>query len=165
VRNRQLKQDIPQKNADTKQSNAVTPGGQPVPASKRQPKRILGLMPNYRAVSGSCQAVLLRAEVPDRPAFVAGRLPGTREIRIERRFSFHQSRELSRVYCRTTVGVAKLLRPDLIRNLRESTSRQDGREDPPGQGSSPPDTKCHGNHSCYDPTSISVMVSCLGEKL
>jgi hypothetical protein len=43
VRNRQLKQDIPQKNADTKQSNAVTPGGQPVPASKRQPKRILGL--------------------------------------------------------------------------------------------------------------------------
>ena len=47
----QLQQDISQKNGDAKQSNAVTPGGEPVPASKQQPKRILGLMPNYRAVS------------------------------------------------------------------------------------------------------------------
>jgi hypothetical protein len=50
-RQTQLQQEIPQKNGDTKPSNAGTPGGQPVPASKRQPKRILGLMPNYRAVS------------------------------------------------------------------------------------------------------------------
>ena len=42
-RQTQLQQEIPQKNGDTKPSNAGTPGGQPVAASKRQPKRILGL--------------------------------------------------------------------------------------------------------------------------
>jgi hypothetical protein len=36
-RQTQLQQEIPQKNGDTKPSNAGTPEGQPVPASKRQP--------------------------------------------------------------------------------------------------------------------------------
>jgi hypothetical protein len=37
--------------AQSAQSPQVTPSGTPVPPEKQQPKRILGLMPNYRAVS------------------------------------------------------------------------------------------------------------------
>ncbi len=36
---------------DTKPSNSTAPNGQIIPPSQQQPKRILGLMPNYRAVS------------------------------------------------------------------------------------------------------------------
>lgn len=36
---------------DAKQSNASSPDAQPAPPSRQQPKRILGLMPNFRAVS------------------------------------------------------------------------------------------------------------------
>lgn len=42
---------IPADDSDTKRSNRVTPTGKTIPTSKQQPKRILGMMPNYRAVS------------------------------------------------------------------------------------------------------------------
>ncbi len=42
---------VPPLNPDTKPSNAIKPNGAIIPPSKQQPKRILGIMPNYRAVS------------------------------------------------------------------------------------------------------------------
>ena len=41
----------PARNANAKPSNQVGANGEPIPVSKQQPKRILGIMPNYRAVS------------------------------------------------------------------------------------------------------------------
>jgi hypothetical protein len=42
---------VPAHHADTKASNRIGPNGRAIPPSKQQPKRILGLMPNFRAVS------------------------------------------------------------------------------------------------------------------
>lgn len=42
---------IPANSKNVKPSNRRTPTGQPIPVEKQQPKRILGVMPNYRAVS------------------------------------------------------------------------------------------------------------------
>jgi hypothetical protein len=42
---------IPAHNPDTKPSNEVNSNGQPIPPEHQQPKRILGVMPNFRAVS------------------------------------------------------------------------------------------------------------------
>ncbi len=42
---------VPGTSPDTKPSNEIAPSGQVIPPSKQQPKRILGVMPNYRAVS------------------------------------------------------------------------------------------------------------------
>jgi hypothetical protein len=42
---------IPTHDKDTKPSNEVTPSGKVIAPERQQPKRILGLMPNYRAVS------------------------------------------------------------------------------------------------------------------
>jgi hypothetical protein len=42
---------VPAISSNTKKSNAITPSGEVIPPSKQQPKRILGVMPNYRAVS------------------------------------------------------------------------------------------------------------------
>ena len=52
--------DADQKNAAVEEQKDVTPTrttteGEPVPLSKQQPKRILGLMPNYRAVSAGAE--------------------------------------------------------------------------------------------------------------
>jgi hypothetical protein len=41
----------PAPKTDVKPSNQVGANGEPIPVSKQQPKRILGIMPNYRAVS------------------------------------------------------------------------------------------------------------------
>ncbi len=43
--------NVPGTSANTKPSNEITPNGQVIPPSQQQPKRILGVMPNYRAVS------------------------------------------------------------------------------------------------------------------
>jgi hypothetical protein len=80
------------------------------------------------AACGSCQAVLLRGEVPDRAAFVAGRLSRTREIRMERRFSFPKSREFEQgaplYYSRrggvTPTGPYKKLEETCTTSLRAS---------------------------------------------
>jgi hypothetical protein len=42
---------VPAISGNTKKSNAITPSGEVIPPSKQQPKRILGVMPNYRAIS------------------------------------------------------------------------------------------------------------------
>jgi hypothetical protein len=42
---------VPPISSNTKKSNAITPSGEVIPPSKQQPKRILGVMPNYRAIS------------------------------------------------------------------------------------------------------------------
>ena len=42
---------IPAHSPDTKPSNQVKPNGEVIPPAQQQPKRILGVMPNYRAVS------------------------------------------------------------------------------------------------------------------
>ncbi len=42
---------LPQQTSGTKSSPEVQPENKTVPLSKQQPKRILGIMPNYRAVS------------------------------------------------------------------------------------------------------------------
>ncbi len=47
----QTQSGVPIHNKDTKRSNEVKPNGEPIPPEKQQPKRILGVMPNYRAVS------------------------------------------------------------------------------------------------------------------
>lgn len=47
----QQQQGVPATSPNTKPSNEVSPNGEPIPPSKQQPKRILGVMPNYRAVS------------------------------------------------------------------------------------------------------------------
>ena len=47
----QAQQPLPQNNGDTGQLSTLPPVTQPIPPSKQQPKRILGIMPNYRAVS------------------------------------------------------------------------------------------------------------------
>jgi hypothetical protein len=47
----QTQSGVPPFDKDTKPSNEVTPNGRVIPPSQQQPKRILGIMPNYRAVS------------------------------------------------------------------------------------------------------------------
>lgn len=42
---------VPAHSSDTTPSNQVTPEGKTIPPQHQQPKRILGVMPNYRAVS------------------------------------------------------------------------------------------------------------------
>jgi hypothetical protein len=42
---------VPATSQNTKPSNEVAPNGKIIPPSKQQPKRILGVMPNFRAVS------------------------------------------------------------------------------------------------------------------
>jgi hypothetical protein len=44
-------QGVPVFSGDTKPSNEIKPNGEIIPPSQQQPKRILGIMPNYRAVS------------------------------------------------------------------------------------------------------------------
>jgi len=43
--------NVPVTNPNTKPSNEQTPSGKAIPPEQQQPKRILGIMPNYRAVS------------------------------------------------------------------------------------------------------------------
>ncbi|MGP8260728.1 MAG: hypothetical protein ACLQM6_12340 [Acidobacteriaceae bacterium] len=50
-RQTQAQLNVAQNTGDAKRSNTAPPDAQPVPSSRQQPKRILGLMPNYRAVS------------------------------------------------------------------------------------------------------------------
>jgi hypothetical protein len=47
---------VPPFNKDTKRRNEIAPSGNIIPPSHQQPKRILGVMPNYRAVSAGAAA-------------------------------------------------------------------------------------------------------------